>query len=113
MKEIAIKNHASYYFNGITKIEDFGINNIVKDERPYENILVYKISYKNLIDSTLLRIRFNKIDGLIRVFDQARYLGFFGSEKHDYVNNRIRYLIYVKSDITDTISHNYAKIDAK
>ena len=32
-------------------------------------MLVYDISYKNLIDSKPLRIRFDKIDGLIRVND--------------------------------------------
>ena len=112
-KEISIKNHAYYYFNDIIKIEDSGINNIVIDERPYENILVYNISYKSLIDSTLLRIRFDKIDWFIRVFDQARCLVLFRSEKYDYINNRIRYLRHVKSGIRDTMSNNYAKIDAK
>ena len=32
------------------------------------------------------------------------------SEKYDFIYNRIRYLISVKSDITYAISHNYAKI---
>ena len=31
------------------------------------------------------------------------------SEKYDFIYNRIRYLISVKSDITYVISHNYAK----
>ena len=66
--------------------------------------------YKSLIDSKPLRIRFNKIDGLLRVYDGTRYLVLFRCEKYDSICNRIRYLISVKSDITYVISHNYAKI---
>ena len=75
-----------------------------------ENILVYNISYKSLIDSKSLRIRFDKIDGFIRVCDGAIYLVLFGSEKYDFIYNRIRYLVGVKSGIAYIIAHNYAKI---
>ena len=34
----------------------------------------------------------------------------FGNEKYDYIFNRIRYLISLKSGIPEIISHNYAKI---
>ena len=57
-----------------------------------------------------LRIRFDKIDGYIKVYDRTRYLVLFGSKKYDYINNRIRYLISVRKGITDLIPHNYAKI---
>ena len=43
------------------------------------------------------------------IYKWFRYL-LFGSEKYDFIYNRIRYLIKVKSDITYVISHNYAKI---
>ena len=66
------------------------------DEKPYENILVYNISYKSLIDFKPLCIRFDKIDGLIRDSGGTRYLVLFGSEKYDYIYNRIRYLISEK-----------------
>ena len=39
-----------------------------------------------------LCIRFDKIDGFIRVYDRTRYLVLFGSEKYDSMYNRIRYL---------------------
>ena len=58
-----------FYFDDITKIEDFDLNKILIDEKSFENISVYNISYKCLIDSMPLRIRFNKIDGFIRVYD--------------------------------------------
>ena len=51
VKEIDIKNCTCYYFNSLIKIEDFNPNNILIDEKPYQNILVYNISYKTLIDA--------------------------------------------------------------
>ena len=38
LKEINIKNHTSYYFNDIIKIEDFDINNILVDENHTKTI---------------------------------------------------------------------------
>ena len=67
LKEIDIKNCTCYYFDDISKVKDFDLDNILIDKKSYENILVYNISYKSLIDSTPLRIRFDKIDGFIRV----------------------------------------------
>ena len=90
------------------KIEDFDLRNILIDEKSYENILVYNIQYKRLIKP--LRITFNKIDGFIKVYDGTKYLVLFGNEKCDYIYNGIRYLRSLKSDITDVISHKYAKI---
>ena len=57
-----------------------------------------------------MRIRFDKIDGFIRVNDETKYLVLFGSEKYDSIYNRIRFLISVKRGITYIISHNYANI---
>ena len=37
-KEIDTKNSTYYYFGDIIKTEDFDINNILIDEKPYENI---------------------------------------------------------------------------
>ena len=51
-----------------------------------------------------LRIRFDKIDGFIRV------LILFVSEKYNFICNRIRYLKGVRSGIIYFISQNYAKI---
>ena len=65
---------------------------------------------KSLIYSKSLRIRLDRIDGFIRVYDGTTYLVLFGSEKNDFIYNRIRYLIKVKSSITFVISHNYAKM---
>ena len=105
-----VKDHTCYYFDDIIRIEDFDIKNILIDEKPFENILVYISWTKSLIDSKSLRIRLNKIDGFTRVYDGTRYLVLFGSEKYDYIYNRIRCLVSVESGITVKISHYYAKI---
>ena len=48
------------------KIADINFDDILIVENPYENILVYNISYKTLIIVKPLRFRFNKIYGFIR-----------------------------------------------
>ena len=99
-----------YYFGGIIKIEDFNLGNTLTDEKSYENFLVYNVSYKTLLDAKPLWIIFDKIDGFMRVYDGARFLVLFGSEKYDFIYNRIRYLKGVKSVITYVDSHNYSRI---
>ena len=46
LKEIDIKNSTCYYSDGIFKIEDFNLDNMLLDKKSYENVLVYTISYK-------------------------------------------------------------------
>ena len=72
--------------------------------------MVFDISYKTLIGSKPLHIRFDKVDRFIRVYGGTKYLVLFGGEKYDFVYNKIIYLIGVKSGITYVISHNYEKI---
>ena len=57
-----------------------------------------------------MRIRFDKIDEFIRTFSWTRYLVIFVSEKCDAIQNRIRYLISLKSSITYVFCHYYSKI---
>ena len=68
------------------------------------------LRYRTLIDSKPLRIRLDKIDGFIRIYDRTRYLTLFGSEKYGAIYDRIRYLISLKSGITYIFSHYFAKI---
>ena len=44
--------------------------------------MVYEISYKTLLGAKLSCIRFNKVDGYIRVYDGNRYLHLSGPEKY-------------------------------
>ena len=63
-----------------------------------------------MIGTKPLRIRSDKTDGFIRVYDGNRYLVLFVAEKYDFIYNRIKYLTGGKSGITYVVSHNYAKI---
>ena len=62
------------------------------DEKSHENILIYDISYKTLIGSKPFWIRFDKTDGIIRIYDGTRYLTLFRTKKFDAVYDTIRYL---------------------
>ena len=57
-----------------------------------------------------MRIRFDKVDGYIRVYDGNRYLVLFSPEKYDAVYNRIRYPISQKSGIAYAFSNSYARM---
>ena len=70
-KKVRTKNPRGYYFDDIIKLED--LDNILIDKMSHENILIYDIWYKALIDPKPLRIRFDKIDGFIRTYDGTRY----------------------------------------
>ena len=70
--KVYIKNLTCYYFIGIIKLEDFDLDDILIDESR-KNISNYDISYKTLVDSKPLRIRFDKIDGFIRIYDRTSY----------------------------------------
>ena len=60
----------------------------------------YNISFKTLIASKPLCIRFNKVNQFIRVYDRTRYLVLFALEEYDAIFNTIRYLIGQESGIT-------------
>ena len=95
INNINIKNHTCYCFDDIIRIADFYFDIILLDKKSYENVLVYNISYKSLIFAKLLRIRLDKIDGFIKVYDGTVYLVLFDPEKYYAINNRIRdYTLY-------------------
>ena len=75
-----ILNFARVIISITIRFEDFDFDNILIDEKSYENVLIYNISQRTLIGPTPLRIRFDKIDGFIRVCNGTRYLISFGPE---------------------------------
>ena len=109
IEKVRIKSRRCYYFDYTIKLEDFDLHDTLIDEKSHENILIYHFSYKTLTDPKSLLIRFNKIDGFIRIYDGTRYLTLFGSEKYDAICDRIRYLISLKSGITYIFSHYFFK----
>ena len=56
-----------------------------------------------------LRIGFDKVHGVIRVYDRTRYVILF-EKKYRSIFDRIRYLIGGKSSITYGISQNNSKL---
>ena len=76
------------------------------DQKSCGDILVYNISYKSVIGAESLRIRFNKTDGFIRVYDGTKYLVLFGAKIYNFIYNRIRYLTGLKV-VLHVISHSY------
>ena len=45
IKDVVIKNHTYYFFDGIINIKNVDIDNIKIDETSYKNILIYYIEY--------------------------------------------------------------------
>ena len=97
-------------FRWRNQIRSFDIDNILIDEKSHENYLIYDFLYETFIGAKSLRIGFNKIDGFIRIYDGARYLLWFGSEKYDAIYKRIRYLISLYSSLEYVFSRYYVKI---
>ena len=71
LKKNRIKNRTCYYFDDITKIEDFDIDNIFRDKKSHENNLINDISCKTLMGPEPLHFRFDEIDRFIRIYDGA------------------------------------------
>ena len=86
---------------------DINFSSILLDEKLYEIISVYDISYKIATGPNPMRIRFDKIDGFIRVRgDEFRYSVLFDCRLFDNIYDTID----KKSGITDSINHNFGKI---
>ena len=45
-KETDINNRAYYYFDNIANINDLDLDNILFDEKPYDNFSVYYVTQK-------------------------------------------------------------------
>ena len=89
LKEIDIKNRSCYYFSNTIKTENVDLGNILIDEKSYEKILVHDISCKTLIGAKPMRIRFDKINWFIRIYNGSKHLLLFRPENFDAMNNRI------------------------
>ena len=94
LKEINIKNRTCYYFDDIVRVRDVDFGDILfhkKSYKTYENILIYDIWYKTFMGAKPLRIRFDEIDGFIKIYDGIRYLVLFASVLYNEIYNRIKY----------------------
>ena len=64
-----VKNHAFCYFDDIINIIDLDLDNILLNEKSYENILIYDVVYKTPYGTKPLRVIFDKVYGYIRKYD--------------------------------------------
>ena len=63
------------------KVEDIDVDNTLLDEKSYENISIYK----TVMGAKSLRIKFDKVDGVIKIYDGTRYLELFGPRMHNAI----------------------------
>ena len=74
-KKIIIKSRTCYYFDDIMEVDEYiNVDRILLEGNSYKNILLYNISYKKCMDAKPLHIRFNKADGIIKIYSGFRYL---------------------------------------
>ena len=96
-KQVYINNGTCYYFDDIIKIENFVFNNVLLDEKLYQNILIFDVVYKTLIVSRPLRITFNKVNGFVKFYGGSKHLALFVSKKYNNIFNRIG-ILYDKKE---------------
>ena len=109
-KTVCIKSLICYYLYDIIKLEDCDLDNILIDKKSHENSLIYDISCKTLIDPKPLHIRFSQIDEFIRIYDEARYLTLFSSEKYEGIYNRMTLRNVIIHVLSKDKNHCYYKI---
>ena len=84
-KKNDFKNGTYCCFDDIMRVGDFDFDIILLDKKLYENsyynILIYVISYKVFMGAKSMRIRFDKIDGFIKICGGTRYSVLFGPER--------------------------------
>lgn len=66
LKEVDIKYHTCYYFDEMSRIEDFDFNSILLVEQSYKNILIHDVLYKTFLGAKPLCIIFYKV-GLLEI----------------------------------------------
>ena len=92
LKEIVIKNYTCNYFDDMININN--LDDILLNEKSYNNISIYHATYKTSYDQKPFCIILYKVDGYIRKHDSTKYLALFRSdEKYERIFDRIRYLI--------------------
>ena len=118
LKIIDTKDRTCCYFDDLMRAWDRDIDidfsGILLGEKlykqKYENILSYDISYKTSRGATPLHIRYDQIDGFIKIHDGIRYLVLFDCGWFDKICDRIKYLISEKSGISESINSNFRRI---
>ena len=113
LKEIDLKNGTCYCFDDVMRYIDINFNNILLDKKSYKkykNIIIYDILDEAFMDPEPQLIRFDEIDGFIKIYYRIRYLVLRDYERYNVICDRIKYCISEKSGIIYSINHNFARI---
>ena len=108
LKEFSFESCTFYYFDDIMRVVDINFDNILLDEKSYQN------SYENtkIFQGEIpLHIRLNKVDGFIKTYHGTRYLVLFDSGWYDANSYLIRCLISKKSGTINS-SNPIIRIDS-
>ena len=92
------------------RVVGIDFDDILLNEKSYKSILIHNTLCKTFMGAKPLHIRFEKIDGFIKIYDGTKYLILSGPERYDKIYDQIKYIISEKSGITYSISHNFAKM---
>ena len=65
----------------ISMMTNFNFDNILLDEKSYENILIYDFSYKTLIGAKPLIVVFRKVHSFVRNHGGTKYLVLISLQK--------------------------------
>ena len=68
------------------------------------------MTYKTVMGSKPLRVRFHNIDAFIQIYDRNKYLVLLSRTWFDEICDRIKYLVSERSGITDSIHLIFATI---
>ena len=82
-----------YYFHDRINGTKTNFNNILLDKKIYENISVYKISYKIPTGPKSLRIRLDKINGFIIIDDKIKHSILFHYGLFNNISDKIKYFL--------------------
>ena len=98
LNEIDIKNRTCYYFDDIINTSYLNLDNILIDEKSYENILICNVTYKTPYGAKPKK------------YDSTKYVAlFYSNEKYERSFDKIRYLIMLKSNILDVYLHKHIR----
>ena len=112
LKGIGIKNRVCCYFDDMINGTKMNFSNISLNQKLYENISVYSISYKISTGPKPLHVRIDKTDRFIISLDgKIKYVVLFDYGLLDKICGKIKYLISKKSGITNSTYYNFGKIE--
>ena len=112
LKQIYIKNHASYYFDDIINRTDTNYSNILLEKSYLKTFQFMTFCIKlQWVQNHCVLDSFDKIDGFIMfVDDKIKHVVLFDWGLFNKIYNKIKYLMSKKRGIVNNINHNFGRI---